>query len=299
MNPVNNNSGRLALIARVLRMLLRSGIPGINRTTRLLANHFATLQAVPIDIANQKAVFMDLREWDAHEWLKRSPWPSSPREPEEQRVFRLLVSEGQVVYDVGANIGMHTTLLASLVGSSGHVYAFEPNPAMVRLLRHTLDGLQNARLFPVALSDRAGEAKLFIPEDSTLTSLANWTAGRFKTVERICTLITMDELARTEGLRQPDFIKCDVEGAELDVFLGAKELLNRPDAPIVLFESNVHTSKGFGRPISAARDFLASLERANFQFFKLQDNALVPSVDLDPVHSNSIAIPRRRCAQLF
>lgn len=299
MTPVNDRSGRLALIPRVLRMLLRSGIRGTNRLTRFLANHFLALQAVPIEIANQKPVFMDLREWDAHVWLKHSPWPSSPREEEEQEVFRMLVSEGQVVYDVGANIGMHTTLLASLVGSSGHVYAFEPNPAMVRLLRHTLDGLQNAELFPVALSDRSGEAKLFIPEDSSLGSLANWTEGRFKTEEQICNLSTLDELAGIEGLRQPDFIKCDVEGAELDVFLGAKALLNRPDGPTVLFESNVHTSKGFGRPISAARDFLASLERADFQFFKLQDNALVPLLDLDPVHSNSIAIPRRRCAQFL
>ena len=110
-----------------------------------------------------------------------------------------------------------------------------------------------------------------------------------------CEMIPLDRLAETRGLPAPNFIKCDVEGAELNVFQGAIKLLNRINAPVIMFEANVHTAKGFGRSISASRDFLAGLSEPGYHFFTSEDQKLVKVEEWNPVHGNVIAVP---CALL-
>lgn len=264
----------------------------------MLATRILSLQTVPIQIADHPPVYMDLRDWGSHFWLKGSPWSVSPREEEEQWVFQQFVLPGQCVYDIGANVGMHTALLSSLVGPAGHVYAFEPNPRLEPGLLRTIGGMTNATLFRFALSDQAGEAELFVAEeDHSLTSLANWT-GRANTAREVCEMITLDSLAEARGLRRPDFIKCDVEGAELNVFRGAMKILNTIDAPLILFEADANTAKGFGRPISATKDFLADLSEPDYHFFTAENHRLKEVEELDPVHSNVIAIPRASIAPI-
>ena len=154
-----------SFLASVLRLWLRSGLRGGNRTARLLARRIKSLQTVPIQISDLPPVYMDLRNWDAHDWLSGSPWTVSPQEEEEQWILQRFVLPGDVVYDIGANIGMHTALFSSLVGSAGHVYAFEPNPNLQPGLLRTIGGMKNGTFFPVALSDQAGQAQLFVTEE--------------------------------------------------------------------------------------------------------------------------------------
>ncbi len=72
------------------------------------------------------------------------------------RRYRALLRPGAVVFDVGAHIGYHTVRFAALVGRSGRVYAFEPHPANVRLLRRNVErrGLAQVTLIPQAVADR-------------------------------------------------------------------------------------------------------------------------------------------------
>jgi FkbM family methyltransferase len=288
----------LSPLAKFLRLWMRSGIRGRNRVTRDLAIRLKSLQCIPIRIADWPPVYMDLRDWGTHDWLRRSPWPASPREVEEQLVMRRFVREGNCVYDIGANIGLHTALLSTLAGTTGHVYAFEPNPALATCLSATIDGMRNARLFTVALSCEEGEATLFVTEeDHSLSSLADWTSGREQRPARgvQCRIRPLDVVVKENNLLRPDFIKCDVEGAELRVFQGASTILNSVHAPVVLFEANLETAGGFGLPIAAAKEFLASLPLPEYQFFRTGDTGrLAPVLQMDPVHSNILAIPRQR-----
>ena len=300
-----NSSSRgiaLSLVAKLLRSYLRTSLRGQTRLTSLLAHKLTCLQAVPISIEDHAPLYVDLRVGDSRDLLKGTPWESPPYEAEEQNVMRSIVRSGSVAFDIGANIGLHTVLLSKLVGERGTVYAFEPNPALVLTLSRTIGGLGNATLFPVALSDQLLAATLFVPEDHSMASLTDWTKGRVegKAHEVMCKTCRIDDLIDCAAITQPDFIKCDVEGAELKVFQGGSRTLDRVDAPIILFEENIYTTRGFDLTASDARDFLAGLAQPQYQFFEVKKGGrLVRSQSPHPVSANTIAVPRSKLSQLF
>ena len=81
------------------------------------------------------------------------------------------VRPGDVVWDVGANVGLYTTRLSTLVGSTGRVIAFEPAPACFAQLQRATADFSNVSLLQSALSDQAGQASLSITDDPTTGSL--------------------------------------------------------------------------------------------------------------------------------
>jgi FkbM family methyltransferase len=284
------------LLARALRWYLRTNLRGRTRLTAFATKLLKPLWSVPIRIAGCAPVYVDLRFPHAQHLLRGEPWARAPWERAEQDAMRRVVSPGMVVLDVGANMGLHTVLLASLVGPTGRVFVFEPNAALLPPLRRTVQGLGNASLYPYALSDEAGPGALFVPEDNMKASLANWTdeATDGKAQAGICERRRLDDLVRAGTVAQPDFIKCDVEGAELLVFRGARAVLDRPDAPIVLFEVNAHTAKGFGFATGAAKEFLEGLPAPRYRFFEVQREGPLRRVDVLDPWLNVLAIPEAK-----
>lgn len=290
------NDGReisLPFAAKLARTYLRSGLRGKNRLTFYFARKLSALQAVPIRVAGA-TLYVDLRFGGSHDLLQGSPWAVAPAETEEQALMRRVVRRGDVAFDIGANIGLHTLLLSQLVGAEGRVIAFEPNPELQTTLGLTIKSLPNARLLPVALSDQSGVSTLFIPDDHSMSSLADWTKGRLpgEAHQATCDRQRLDDLVDAGLVPHPDFIKCDVEGAELMVFRGGRKTLDRSDAPVILFEMNVHTARGFNLDVTAAMDFLASLELPQYRFFQQQGaDHLVETHSAESVHSNVLAVP--------
>ena len=148
------------------------------------------------------------------------------------------------------------------------------------MLEATLGPLSNTKLYSCALSDENVESTLFVPDDHSMASLANWRSeeksvrpsrlfglGRTHTVS--CLQRPLDELMSGEDLPQPDFIKCDVEGAELKVFKGARNTLDRTDAPFILFEAGGEMARGFNLNVTDAADFLTSLPQPGYEFLAL------------------------------
>lgn len=142
----------------------------------------------------------------------------------EERWLAARVWQGQIVYDVGAWEGVFALFFARAVGTQGQVVAFEPNPRSAAQLREnvTLNCFQNVRLFEIALGEVEGQAYLHVPEGASARGhLTEGKAGTAVPVRRLDTLIA------AEGLPVPDFIKIDVEGAELAVLRGAQRTLVR------------------------------------------------------------------------
>ncbi len=133
---------------------------------------------------------------------------------EKQTVLPSLIKTGDVVYDVGAHVGYFTIILARLVGPTGQVVAFEPFPANYDyILRHvTLNGLKNVR----AVQAGVGARNEMIPFESTNHSAtvrkAKDTSGGLR-----FTVVNLIDFVRDNGLRLPDLIKMDIEGAEEEV----------------------------------------------------------------------------------
>lgn len=141
-------------------------------------------------------------------------------EVNKRRRFVREVRRGQVVYDIGANVGSYTLLSARLVGPTGLVVAVEPLPENVRYLeRHLeLNRLDNVSIIPAAATDRVGTLRFRGTADRVTSHIA--ADG-----EVIVDGTTVDTIASAPGARPPDCIKIDVEGAEADVLRGAVHTL--------------------------------------------------------------------------
>jgi len=289
------------LLARLLRLYLCSRLRGSTRLTYSMAHRLESLQHVPLDIPHWAPVYVDLRLGSAHTMLMESPYKGLWRELDEVKIMQRFVRAGDVALDIGANVGLHSILLSRLVGPQGKLFAFEPNAELLPSLRYTLAHLGNVRLHPIALSNRHAESQLFVPPDDSVASLADWTVtspifshdGPAHVVN--CSERRLDDLVESGVIPQPDFIKCDVEGAELQVFQGALNTLNRPDAPIVLFEANECASRAFGVEVSAAKHFLSALENASYRFLEIRPGGnLVKLAEPGSNFMNVLAIPESK-----
>ena len=274
----------------------------------MLARRLKSLQEVPIQIADWPPIYVDLRLMNSHYWFLGTPFASSPIEIDEQMVMRRFVAEGDVVFDIGANLGVHTVLLSRLAGASGRVFAFEPNPELHPTLALTIEGMPNATLCRYALSDDDGQATFFVPRDHAMGSLSDWTALESMTDLRKKLALgkarpitvqqhRIDDLVANGILPRPDFIKCDVEGAELKVFRGAVNTLDRIDAPVILFEAGPESAGGFGLAMTDAADFLGSLPHPGYQFFEIGNGGELRSVhpsNLKKQNQNVLAVPREQ-----
>jgi len=154
-----------------------------------------------------------------------------------------LIRPGDTVMDIGANIGIVTVCMAKLVGSSGRVHSFEPNPSLVQLLRQVIEHnqLANVKLHPVALGQDEGRLELRIPKfNAGAASLVrNYDLPDCEPVS--VPVRRLSAIAAEESIRTVRLIKIDVEGYEAEVFLGGRELLQSAHPDAILFEFNERT----------------------------------------------------------
>ena len=168
------------------------------------------------------------------------------------------VHRGAVFVDIGANTG-YFSLLAVACGA-GRVLAIEPTSATYNALKKNiaLNGfhVETAR---VALSDRTGTAQLNVNVRGKdgLNTLGDATHPQAQIAgTEVVQLSTLDEILAERGVSKVDFLKIDTEGAELQILRGASQLLSRHDAPMILFESNPDTARGFGYDVSELDEIL-------------------------------------------
>ena len=166
------------------------------------------------------------------EWLARQVAQGKGHREGEIELLPQLVKPGFVCWDIGANTGTYTIALSRLAAT---VIAFEPVPHSFDTVRQVtkLAHLSNVELHRLAMSDSKGRARFSVPAEGFYGGfyLASFDeAGDFD-VETD----TIDGLL-ARGMAEPDFIKCDVEGAERRVIDGARGLLARR-RPIWLLET--------------------------------------------------------------
>jgi FkbM family methyltransferase len=139
---------------------------------------------------------------------------------------------GDVVFDVGANVGVYTGLAAAAVGSTGHVYAFEPGPDNVSDLHKGFETTTNVTVIAAAVSDRPGTTTLFMdrsdPRRHSLAGANVGKAGRTIAVPQVC----LDDYCAT--LTRLDVIKVDAQGAELAILHGAQRAIDKFKPKLIL-----------------------------------------------------------------
>jgi FkbM family methyltransferase len=161
-------------------------------------------------------------------------------EPDLQAAVAELVRPGSVAYDLGANIGYISLLLARAVGKDGHVYAFEALPTNLERLRVNLalNGLDSTvTVVPAAVADASAPLQ-FLVGPSGGTGKAQGSAGRQElgysqamTVDGIC----LDDFVYQQGNPAPQAVKIDIEGGEVLALPGMRRILAERH-PLLLLE---------------------------------------------------------------
>lgn len=158
------------------------------------------------------------------------------REIELQQAFALFVEPGMTVYDVGANVGFYSMIAARLAGPNGRVVAFDPLRKNMEMIEHNarLNRFDHVSIHGVALGNEDGTAAFFVSKNPSWGRLK--TAGRpEKTIaEEVVEIRSIDSLTRN-GLSTADLMKIDVEGAEVEVLEGAREML-KSSRPILFID---------------------------------------------------------------
>lgn len=208
-------------LARLIRNELNRAVPeGLTKTT-VAAGELAGLDLL-LDLSCEKDY-----------WL-------GTYEPELQHAIRELVAPGSVVYDVGANIGYFTLLLADAVGADGHVYAFEALPKNLQRLQEniTINNLdQRVIVVSCAIADQSGLVPFLVGPSGGMGKLVG-SAGREgldynESIE--VPSISLDDYVYKKNHIPPNVIKIDIEGGEVLAMRGMPRLLAE-SSPVILME---------------------------------------------------------------
>lgn len=196
--------------------------------------------------------------------------------------FKEIIKKGQVIFDVGGNIGLTTVYASKLTGRKGKVYSFEPMPETFQLLKENIEinRLKNVEPINLALSNEARKAIMFENLNinrgaASLYSSNNRSNGinvKLSTLDAFCEKLSIDHI---------DFIKIDIEGEELNMLKGAMSFFLKADKkPILCIE--------FSRDVTSANspDDIYSLLRfeLNYDLFKLREGKEIIS-SLIPINS--------------
>ena len=214
-------------------------------------------------------------------------------EPDERAFVRRLLQPGMIVLDIGAHQGLYTLLASSLTGRSGKIFAFEPSPRERKALRLNvlLNRRKNVSIQPFALGDKSCHSEMYIVlgKKTGLNSLRPPAASVVTTTVPV-EVRTLDELIESGAIPRPDFIKLDVEGAELSVIRGALKLLSKRQRPVIMAEVESLRTGPWGY---SAMDIVKALEDLNFCWFKPVEGGHLRAFNKngDPFLGNLVAIP--------
>jgi len=154
-------------------------------------------------------------------------------EPLETKVLENNIKKGDVVLDLGANIGVHTLLLAKLVGENGRIYAFEPDPGNFKLLKKNINANKYRNIITIqkAITDVNDIIKFYQMKEYPAGNKIHDASNKLRFIE--VESITLDSFFE-ELEPKIDFIKMDIEGAEVRALKGMKNIIkNNKDIKII------------------------------------------------------------------
>lgn len=246
------------MLTWIYRILFKFRVPGRARFHRVVANDgffvkiavhpnapSFLLKVVPSDFIDQKILQFGYYE------------------PEVVEACIKQLRPGDIFWDVGANIGLHSFFVKNNFRDAVSVFSFEPNPhAMRRLLESKVLNQLDVTPVNLALSSSAGVQKLSIASvgNPGLSSLNPWNGVEYDQLV-FCGLLDANTLISSGGFPVPNVIKIDVEGHELEVLKGFGRVLEDEKIRAIVFED---TGSELVREYLQSKNFaLRSISKGN------------------------------------
>jgi FkbM family methyltransferase len=199
------------------------------------------------------------------DWIGRSLYYFGDLDPKITWICKKILRSGDTVLDIGANVGLVSIIARQFVGQTGLIHAFEPQPALVDLMRQSLEknSYSNIIVHQIALGTQKDFMELFIPighagAASLIQEKQHPHSNKISIpIENATTYLTHLKLPLIR------LVKIDVEGFEAKIIQGAAEFfrVNRPD--VILFELNDHSIPFFRHPV------INKLSELGYQFFDI------------------------------
>ena len=191
-------------------------------------------------------------------------------ENREIEAIKAIVKPGDIVADVGANVGYLAAHLAAMAGPAGKVYTFEPAPTALQCLRQTAASNRygNIEVYASAVSDRSGMTTFFETESILSHGYGRIDvrpSAKFSRVKEITVPVTsLDEMFREVDRQRFSFVKIDVEGQERQVIHGMEQLLTSGRRPFIMTEVTINDTW-----IGELRDYSAFLAKYGYHMHEI------------------------------
>jgi len=219
---MSNISRAFHLIADKLHETPISKIPGTDAVYTTISDFFAPTTDEPMSI--------DYRGYDLQiqpgDFVSDQIYKQQYYEREVSEVIKEWVTEGSTAFDIGAHIGHHTLMMHDQVGKEGRVYAFEPNPEIADLLRQTvrMNSVTNVEVEQSVLSDEAGFVNLYVDPENSGSSSVKSSEEENEQIE--VESIQLSEYIAENEINHIDFVKMDVQGAEINIIRDISQQLD-------------------------------------------------------------------------
>ena len=186
-------------------------------------------------------------------------------ESETRAQINRIVKPGMTVLDIGAHVGYYTRLFSRLVGENGKIIAFEPHPRTFEVLHKNTANLKNVTLVQSAVAENEGTAELYdylmmsasgsLHYDEKLLDIQKANVGDSDIAPRIqnefpvekfaVRTVPIDMLLNEMNIEKIDFVKMDIEGAEMGALRGMKNLIANSPGINLIMEFNPSALKAF------------------------------------------------------
>ncbi|MDP6978929.1 MAG: FkbM family methyltransferase [Myxococcota bacterium] len=235
------------------------------------------LNRLPVGEREVSVAGKTLFPYSADRLIAAWKWKLSWTRSAEARFLRATVQPGMRVADVGANIGLHTTALARLVGPTGRVVAVEPEPQNFMALSRAVErgGYEQVLLRRAAAGARPGSLSLYVSAANRGDHRSAPAPGQREEITVECQ--PLDGLFGDDP--RLDFLKLDVQGAEADVFAGMATLLERNPNLVITSELSPALLAAAGADFDG---YFGPLERADFA-----PHLLEPTAELRPIEART------------
>jgi len=199
-------------------------------------------------------------------------------EVETTQQIQHLIKPNMIILDVGAHVGYYARMFSALTGDGGQVIAFEPHPRTHAVLKQNVANMPNVTTHQVAVAEQDGTAELYdylmmsasgsLHYDESMADLQRSQIGEFDVAPRHDTqfemqkftvkTIPIDKCLMEMGIQHVDFVKMDIEGAEMGALRSMKQTIaNSPNLSLIM-EYNPQALKAFDHdPVQALSEILA------------------------------------------
>jgi FkbM family methyltransferase len=265
------------------------------KTASILYHWVQTVPGVPVPVR------LPFGGW----WLARNDFVGAAMfnggfENTERSFVERFLRPGMTVLDIGAHHGFYTLLASRKVGPQGRVLAVEASPReRAKLSLHLqINRCKNVEIESRGLGENEGDAELYLVKGSQSGCNSLRPPEVSDPTEKVPIHIDrLDNVLRDHQIERVDFMKLDVEGAELSVLKGAPQLLMNRPRPTILAEVQDIRTKPWGY---AARAIIRYLAAADYHWFRpLADGGLEPiDVEREECDGNFVTVPEERLASL-